>query len=139
MSAENQGSAENAAFEVFFDGDCPLCRREIALVRRLDTKGRVTVTDISAPGFVPAVGLTQEALMATIHGRLPGGEVVRGVEVFRQLYAAIGFGPVVAVTRLAPIAWALEVGYRWFARNRLRLTGRCTDATCAVPRSAEPA
>lgn len=124
-------------FEVFFDGDCPLCRREIELVRRLDGRGRVTLTDIAAPGFVPPAELSHEALMASIHGRLPDGTIVRGVEVFRQLYAAIGLGPLVAVTRVPPVSWALEVGYAWFARNRLRLTGRCTDATCAVPSRAE--
>lgn len=26
---------------VWHDGDCPLCRREIALMRRLDTRGAI--------------------------------------------------------------------------------------------------
>ena len=33
--------------------------------------------------------------MAQIHGRLPDGTWLQGVEVFRRLYAAIGFGSLV--------------------------------------------
>jgi len=66
--------------------------------------------------------------MAQIHGRLPDGTWIRGVEVFRRLYSAVGWGWLVAVTRWPGIAQLMELGYRIFTRNRLRLTGRCTDA-----------
>ena len=123
------------SFEVFFDGDCPLCMREIAMARRLDRRGRVRFTDIAAEGFdAEALGTTHEALMASIHGRTADGTWVTGVEVFRRMYAALGFGPLVAVSRVPPVSWALEAGYRWFAANRLRLTGRCTAETCAPAR-----
>lgn len=126
-----------AAFEVFFDGDCPLCRREVGLLRRLDRRHRICFTDIAAPGFDGGgLGLAQDVLMARIHGRKADGTVVEGVEVFRQLYAAVGFGALVAVTRLPPLSWLLDAGYRWFSQNRLRITGRC-DAGCAVS-SASP-
>jgi predicted DCC family thiol-disulfide oxidoreductase YuxK len=52
--------------------------------------------------------------------------------VFRRLYAAVGFGPLVVLTRLPGISHLLEVAYRVFARNRLRWTGRCDD-TCVAP------
>jgi predicted DCC family thiol-disulfide oxidoreductase YuxK len=119
-------------FEVFYDGECPLCTREIAVLRGLDRRGRIRFTDIAAPGFDAAtVGRSHDELMAHIHGRLPGGELVEGVEVFRQLYAAVGLGPLVAWTRLPGFSWLLDRGYAVFARNRLRLTGRCTRETCA--------
>lgn len=125
-------------FEVFFDGECPLCRREIAFLRRLDRKGRVCFTDIAAAGFDPTrEGLPPwHDLMARIHGReLPSGRVVEGVDVFRALYAAVGFGPIVALTRARPIAAALELGYSAFAARRLRLTGRCDDRCAVEPRA----
>lgn len=124
--------------EVFYDGDCPLCAREIAGLRRLDRRARIRFTDIAAPGFEAAArGLSHEALMARIHARLPDGTVIEGVEVFRRLYAAVGFGALVALTRVPGISHALEAAYRVFARNRLRLTGRCVDGVCAVNRSPE--
>jgi predicted DCC family thiol-disulfide oxidoreductase YuxK len=121
------------AFEVFFDGACPLCRREILFLRRLDRRRAIRFTDIAAPDFDPSVlGRSPHELMARIHGRDATGTLVEGVEVFRRLYAAVGFERLVALSRLAPIALLLEAGYRWFAANRLRLTGRCNDDACAV-------
>ena len=121
--------------EVFFDGDCPLCTKEIAFVRRLDKKSRVLFTDIAAPGFDAAsIGRTQEDLLARILARTADGTFIDGVEVFRRMYAAVGLSPLVALTRLPGITQLLDAGYRWFAKNRLRLTGRCEEGTC-TPRA----
>lgn len=118
------------ALTLFHDGDCPLCAREVALLRRLDRAGRIRFLDIAAPDFDAAAhGKTLEALMGSIHARLQDGRWIQGVEVFRQLYAAVGLGPLVALTRLPGIAQALDWGYRVFARNRLRWTGRAQAAT----------
>jgi len=120
--------------EVFFDGGCPLCAREIGMLRRLDRDGRIVFTDISDPGFDPSgTGRDWDELMARIHGRLPDGTLVEGVEVFRLLYAAVGFRRLVALSRLPGVRHLLELGYRLFARHRLRLTGRCGDGACATP------
>lgn len=127
--------------EVFHDGACPMCAREIAMLRRLDRRGRVRFVDIAAPEFDAAtVGASHDALMARIHGRLPDGTLIDGVEVFRRLYGAVGLGPVVALTRLPGISQALDVAYDWFARRRLRIGGRCEQGTClpGAPGSTSP-
>lgn len=121
--------------EVFYDGECPLCMREIRMLQRRDKRARIQFTDIAAPAFrAQAYGRTQADLMARIHGRLPDGTWIEGVEVFRRLYGAIGFGPLVAITRLPGLSHLLRLAYHLFARNRLRLTGRCApDGACALP------
>jgi len=123
---------------VLFDGECPLCAREVAMLRRLDRgRGRIAFDDIAAPGFdARRYARAHGELMARIHAALPDGRLVEGVEVFRRAYAAVGLGWALAWTAwpgLRPIA---DAGYRWFARNRLRLTGRprhaCESGSCAV-------
>jgi predicted DCC family thiol-disulfide oxidoreductase YuxK len=119
--------------EVFYDGACPLCMREIRMLRGRDRRQRIRFVDIAVNGFDAAsVGLTRETLMDRIHGRLPDGTLVEGVEVFRRLYAAVGFAPLVALTRLPGITQLLDVAYHAFAKNRLRLTGRCVDGACEL-------
>ena len=120
--------------EVFFDGDCPLCRREIAMIQRWDKRERIRFTDIAADGFdAAAYGVTQDRLMAEIHGRDAQGNWLTGVEVFRRLYGAVGFGWLVSVTRWPVVRQSLDIAYRLFARQRLRLTGRCKKGVCHAP------
>ena len=75
--------------------------------------------------------------MSTLHAgntdAATDGTWVTGVEVFRRLYAAVGFGPVVRLTRLPLIKQMLNVGYTVFAKNRLKLTGRCTEECFVQP------
>ena len=136
----NHCRTSNYDIEVFFDGGCPLCRREITFLRRWDRRRKIRFTDISSPDFqAAAVGMTDETLMAQMHGRLPDGTWLRGVEAFRRMYAAVGFGPLVFLSRLPLISQVLDWAYAVFARNRRRLTGRCTAESCLVkPVSAPP-
>jgi len=123
---------------VLYDGDCPLCTREVEMLRRRDPEGRTArFEDIAAPGFdAGRYGTTHEALMARIHGVLPDGTLIEGVEVFRRVYAAVGLGWLVAPRRWPVLRPLFHAAYRWFARNRLRLTGRgevCDAHACAPP------
>ncbi len=121
----------NIQIEVFHDGECPLCQREMQLLRRLDRAGAIRFVDISAPGFDPLpLGVSWQMLMERIHARLPDGTLIEGVEVFRRLYAAVGFRRLAAVSRLPAVAQLLNAAYHLFAKNRLRLTGRCSDGAC---------
>ena len=70
--------------------------------------------------------------MARLHARLPDGTWMCGVEVFRRLYAAAGFQRLVRLSRWPVISPLLEIAYRVFARNRLRLTGRCSAEVCQI-------
>lgn len=131
QTAQAGGTRE---IEVFYDGDCPLCVREVKFLRRLDRKQKIYFTNIAAADFcADEFGVRWDDFMSEIHGRLPDGTWVRGVEVFRRLYTAVGCGALVWMTRLPVIDSILDRAYKTFARNRLRWTGRCSaDAGCGV-------
>ena len=134
-------AAPRWAFRVFFDGECPLCAREIAMIRRMDRgRGRVDLVDLAAPDFdAGAYGLDQATIEARIHGMMPDGTVVEGVEVFVQIYTALGLGWLTAPASWWGIRNLLDRAYLWFARNRLRLTGRGPKLCELPPRSEEAA
>jgi predicted DCC family thiol-disulfide oxidoreductase YuxK len=132
MSQTPDARTGDFEIEVFYDGDCPLCRRELRILKALDRKDRIRATDIAAEEFDPApLGKSWSELTAEIHGRLPDGTWVTGVEVFRRLYAAVGCRTLTRISRWPLISHTLDFGYRLFARNRLRLTGRC-DQSCSL-------
>jgi len=125
---------------VLYDGECPLCSKEIRFLERRDRgRGRIQFEDIADPAFDPAIyGLDAQRLMARIHAVLPDGSVKEGVEVFRRAYAAVGLGWLVAPTRWPGLRQLADWAYRVFARNRLRWTGRepaCEDGRCESTQS----
>lgn len=123
----------NQEVEVFYDGDCPLCIREINMLRWLDKKNKILFTNIAASDFdATSTGLTWNDLMDRIHGRLPDGTMIEGVEVFRRLYSAVGFEWIVKTTRWPGISHLLDWAYKVFAKNRLKWTGRCSNDSCKV-------
>lgn len=106
-------------------------------MERMDRgRGRLIIEDIAAESFDPArYGLTMEAVMGAIHGVLPDGRVVAGMEVFRRAYGVLGLGWLLRWTAWWPFRPVVDRFYRWFARNRMWLTGRgkgCDTDRCAV-------
>ena len=111
---------DSEIFEVFFDGQCPLCKREIDMVRRKDKLGRLRLTDISTAEYQTLTGKDIVEMMKEIHGRYADGTFVTGVEVFREIYRRIGFGWLVSVSRLPILKPLLDIAYRMFAYFRFR-------------------
>ncbi len=120
-------------FTILIDGKCHLCSREARLLARLDGgRGGLIIQDITAPDFDPVrFGYTEDRLMGQIHGVLPDGKVITGVEVFRRAYAAVGKGWLLAWTGWPVFRWAVDRMYVWFARHRLALSA----ATAWIPGS----
>lgn len=105
------------------------------MLRRLDRgRGRLELIDISLPDFNPnALGVTMADVMGTIHGVQPDGSLVRGMQVFRLAYAAVGWGWLLAPTGWPILKPMFDALYRVFARLRLKMArSRCTTATCTL-------
>ncbi|MDH5700729.1 MAG: DUF393 domain-containing protein [Nitrospirota bacterium] len=110
---------------VYFDGDCPICRREIDLMKFLNQRQRLVFIDFSTSAYRPTDhGLNQCDLGSVIHARWSDGTIITGVEVFREMWEAIGLGFLARCSRWPLINGLLVKAYAWFAKNRLRLTGR---------------
>ena len=135
MATNHSESASDQVWQVemFYDSECPLCAREVAMIRWLDRHDRVRMTDIAAETFRPAdYDKTMKQFMDEIQGRLVDGQWITGVELFRQVYSAVGLGIFVWPTRLPLVRNVLNWGYHLFARNRLRWTGRCNQQSCGI-------
>jgi predicted DCC family thiol-disulfide oxidoreductase YuxK len=105
---------------VWFDGACPLCRREIALMRRLDRRQRLRFVDVAAESeFCP---IDRATLLARFHAQEAGGPIVSGAAAFAAMWRAIPLlRPLGLLARLPPVLAALERLYVVFLRVRPRL------------------
>ena len=105
---------------VFFDGDCPICAHEIALIKRMDQQRQLEFNDFSAVDYdATSVDVSAAELGRIIHARWADGRVISGVEVFRAMWEAVGLGMLARLSRLSLIEPMVLRAYAWFARNRL--------------------
>jgi predicted DCC family thiol-disulfide oxidoreductase YuxK len=105
-----------AASEVFFDGGCPICRREIAGYQRLKGMAAVRWRDVSAE---EAEGLDRAAALARFHVRRADGSMVSGAAAFLSLWrCSPRLAPIARLLDRAPLRQTLELGYRAFLRVR---------------------
>lgn len=124
-------------FTLLYDSECPFCKREVDWLRRRDREGRLGAIDIAAADFDPGrFGLTREQVVARLHGVRADGEVVEGMAAIRAAWRAAGVGWVMAPTGWPVLRWFADLGYRLFARYRVRLGKwfgrRCEGGRCDV-------
>ncbi|MEF2550440.1 DUF393 domain-containing protein [Aurantimonas sp. A2-1-M11] len=104
---------------VWYDGGCPLCRREIALMQRLDTAQAIRFVDVDSEGA--DCPIDRGALLARFHAR-EDGHVLSGAAAFAAMWRAIPrLRPLGLAARNRFVLWALERLYRQFLRIRPRL------------------
>ena len=107
------------AVTVWFDGDCPLCLREIALMRRLDRRGAIDFVNVAGDGSCP---IDRAELLARFHAQEAGRPMVSGAAAFAALWRAIPvLAPLGHLARAPALLWLLERAYRGFLRLRPRL------------------
>jgi predicted DCC family thiol-disulfide oxidoreductase YuxK len=105
---------------VWFDGGCPLCRREIALMRRLDRAGAIQFLDVASldGGTCP---LDRAELLARFHA-MEDGRLVSGAAAFAAMWRAIPPLKPIGLLARNPLALrVLEAAYRTFLRVRPHL------------------
>ncbi|WP_353256249.1 DUF393 domain-containing protein [Hyphomonas sp.] len=102
---------------VWYDGACPLCRREIALFQRLDRRGAIRFQDVGQAEA--ACPLDRAKLLARFHAQEAGQPLVSGAAAFAAMWRAIPIlRPVGELARIPPVLWVLEQAYVCFLRLR---------------------
>jgi predicted DCC family thiol-disulfide oxidoreductase YuxK len=105
---------------IWFDGGCPLCRGEIALMRRLDRRGAIAFVDVSRPdgGDCP---VDRAELLARFHAR-ENGRLLSGASAFAAMWRQIPLlRPLGLLARVPFVLALMERAYLVFLRLRPRL------------------
>lgn len=120
---------------VLYDGQCAFCRGQVGWLRRFDLLGSLRFTslhDASVQHDYPELSheqLLEQMFVVDRQGRARGGaDAVRYLS--RRLPALWPLAVVLHVPGSMPLWRGL---YRFIARNRYRLAGRCDEGTCRLP------
>lgn len=102
--------------KVYFDGSCPLCRREIDFYRRRDGAEEIGWIDVSIETYRGGAGAPDcAAAMKRFHVMRTDGVLVTGGAAFAELWAALpGLRLAGIIFRVPPFSWGLALGYRLF-------------------------
>ncbi len=120
---------------VFYDGQCPVCNREIQRHLRHDRLGHLQAINIAALDFnATAYGLDAQHVHNVMHVLTADGKVFTEVDAFICIWHAL---PVrldrlifITLLRVPPVRMFANIAYRAFAKNRVRLFGGCDFARC---------
>lgn len=125
--------------KLLYDGDCPLCLREVNFLRQKDSgRGLIAFTDIADDDYDPDDngGVDFATAMGRIHAVKADGTVIQNVEVFRQVYDTLGIGWIYAPTRWPILGALVDWAYGVWASWRLAVTGRPSLKTILAEREA---
>ena len=126
-ASSSTASTDTWKVNLLYDGECPLCLREVKFLQKKDAgRNLIKFTDIAEPDYDPAQNgnVDFETAMGRIHAVRADGTVIQGVEVFRQVYDALGIGWMYAPTKWPIIGSLVNKLYDLWADKRLAITGR---------------
>jgi len=111
--------AVNHEVTIWFDSECPLCAREIALMKRLDRRHAIDFVDLHGARDCP---VDPDELLRRFHAREQGQSVVSGAAAFAAMWRVIPvLRPLGLLAKFPPVLWVLEGAYRVFLLLRPRL------------------
>ena len=115
----------NYKLTFLYDGGCPLCLRETNFLKKKDTKKLINFVDISNNYFPENFrNISYEQAMDNLHGILGSGEIIVGVDVLAYSYELVGLGWIYFPTKLPIFSNFIRFLYKYWAKYRLKLTGR---------------
>ena len=107
---------------VWYDGGCPLCIREIALMRKLDRRDAITYIDLAAAAaFCP---VDRQLMLDRFHAA-EEGLLLSGAAAFAAMWRAIPvLRPIGLLARFPVVLAILEALYRQFLKVRPHIQKR---------------
>jgi 3-demethoxyubiquinol 3-hydroxylase len=101
--------------QVYFDGSCPMCRREIAVYQNIQPDQPIEWVDVSRPDTALPEGQTQQQLMARFHTRTADGKLLSGAAAFVHVWSNLpGWRVLAHLSKIPGMLWVMEKAYIGF-------------------------
>ena len=110
---------ERQVVKVWFDSACPLCSREISIMRKLDWFNKVDFVDVLSTPDCPT---QREHLLERFHAQRLGGPLLSGAAAFALLWRSLPLlRPLGEIARIPFVLRILEILYLRFLAIRPKL------------------
>src|SRR5271169_4699707 len=119
---------------ILYDGRCGFCFRWVHFWKKLVERRGFAIKDLQSAAADGIVQIPQANLLDDIQVLTRAGKLESGANAYLYVSRQIWWAwPFYAIFRLPGPNWMLWWGYRWFNRNRYRISRHCP-----LPQRADP-
>ena len=112
--------------KLLYDGECPICNREICILQKKESQAKIKFIDISSKEFFPSEhnNIDYHTAMSQIHAIDDKGNLLLGIPAFASVYSHCQLLVTSTFLRIPFVKLILKPLYALFAKKRLWITGR---------------
>lgn len=120
---------------ILYDGQCGFCFRWVHLWQRVIERRGFALKDLQTASADGSLEIAPENLLDDLLILTPSGKLETGADAYLFVARPIWWGwPFYALFSLPGFNWIFWRGYRWFNRNRYRISRHCPLPQQAAPR-----
>jgi len=110
-------------FEIFYDADCPVCRRIAEWVERVDTRGAICLSDINEEGYMlELLGVEMSEAYRVVHALRQTTTinyvVTKGPNVARITFDILGYRRLHRFISMPVVRHIFDAGFNFVSRYR---------------------
>ena len=111
---------------VLYDGQCGFCSRWVKYWAGTLGRRGFEIASLDEPWVADRIKMPHEELLTDIRLLTIDGQLISGADVYLYVTRRIWWAwPFYAIFHLPGFNWVLWQGYRWFNRNRYRISRHC--------------
>ena len=111
--------AESLPLKIYFDGGCPVCRREIGFYRNHHALAGSSFVDVNHDDAALPPGVSRRAALERFHVEQADGTILSGAAAFLILWSRLPWLRLLeSLSRFQPLVGALELSYKSFLQLR---------------------
>jgi predicted DCC family thiol-disulfide oxidoreductase YuxK len=111
---------------ILYDGGCGFCFRWVHLWGKVVERRGFALKDLQSASADGSLDISSENLLDDIRVLTRDGKMESGANAYLYVARRIWWAwPFYAIFRLPAFNWLLWCGYRWFNRNRYRISRHC--------------
>lgn len=112
---------------LYYDGACPLCRKEVLVLKRLSNNS-INFVDIHQ---MDDVGLpSKDMLLKRLHLRKANGKWLVGLDANVYAWSKTPYGVLFKILRVWPVRWLADSIYTRWADRRFKKRYKCSVINC---------
>ena len=117
--------------KIFYDGQCPLCAKEMTSLKSHDTDHKISFIDVHSNSFEQDYpSINKQHALQILHGLDNNNNLLLGLDVTYCAWQTVKKHKWLILLRKQPIKWFADKAYLFFAKHRMKISGLLMPNQC---------